>query len=156
MTDGVEAFKLSLLAAFPPRPFHGLVSTHDERGEGTDLRAELSGKRWDEVPVAFIDFNSASLSLMEPEALVFFLPAWLLRSMERLGDESMLSKFTLYFLCPGNEQEGWDEDCIAAMADLFNSDQRDVVGTYLRAVLQVDEPRYWHSYAKHGLRWWRR
>jgi hypothetical protein len=156
MADGFEDFKLTLLAAFPPRPFNGLVSTHDECDEGIALRSELPGKRWDEIPAAFIDFNSGSLCLMEPDALVSFLPAWLLRSMERLGEESVLSEFTLYFLCPGNEEAGWDDDLLAAESGLFNAVQRQVIGDYLHAVLRIDELSNWHPCAEHGLRWWRR
>jgi len=89
MTE-IDTVRQRLIRAFPPRPFGGLVSTHDECDEGIALRQELCGKRWDEVPPEFVDFNSGSLPLLESDALVAFLPAWLLRSMETVGDESVL------------------------------------------------------------------
>src|SRR4051812_35742773 len=123
MTVSFGEFRQRLAVAFPPQPFHGAVSNHDECEDGIALRQELPGKRWDEVPAAFIDFNSGSLPLLEPNAMVAFLPAWLLRSMETVGDNSVLAEFTMYFLCPGNVDEGWDEKRIADRASLFNAAQ---------------------------------
>ena len=66
-------FRARLMHAFPPQPFYGLISTHDECDEGIALRRELPGKRWDEVPGTFVDDNSLSLALLEEQALVAFL-----------------------------------------------------------------------------------
>ena len=117
-------FREKLIRAFPPQPFYGVVSTHHECNEGIALRQELPGRRWDEIPAAFMDFNPGSLPLLEPDGLVAFLPAWLLRSMETFGHHSVLLELTMYFLCPGNEDEGWDEKGIAEMVSLFNVAQR--------------------------------
>jgi hypothetical protein len=101
--------------AFPPRPFYGRVSIHDECDDGIALLKELPGKRWNEIPPAFLEFNSGSLPLLEARALVAFLPAWLLRSMETMGDECVLAEFTMYFLSPGNEHEGQGEKRIVEL-----------------------------------------
>src|SRR5580692_10235429 len=104
----LEKFRAQLIAAFPPQPFHGPIAAC-ECDECSALREELRGKRWDQIPAEFVDFNSGSLSLLEPDALVAFLPAWLWRSMETLGQKTVLAEFTLYFLCPGSDdEEGWD------------------------------------------------
>ena len=152
--QGLEGFRDRLVRAFPPRPFDGVVSRHKECDEGIDLLRELPGKRWDEVPASFIDFNSGSLPLLEPAALQAFLPAWLLRSMETLADESVLAEFTLYFLCPGDEEEGWDVKRIEGRVALFDAAQRTVVREFLEAFLNPGDPDGWHSWATHGLEWW--
>ena len=151
-----QEFREKLLRAFPPQPFHGLVSTHTECDDGIALRHELPGKRWDEIPAEVVDFNSGSLSLLQPAARVAFLPAWLARSMEKLGPqyEGVLADFTMYFLCPGNEDEGWDEIGIARRVSLFDADQRSLVGDFLRSILENDALPYWHGCARHGLKWW--
>jgi hypothetical protein len=116
----LQKFRAQLVAAFPPQPFNGPIATHDGCDECNELRLELRGKSWDQVPDEFIDFNSAAPCLLDPDALVTFLPAWLLRSMETLGTKSVLAEFTLYFLCPGSDdEEGWDETRIAAIVELF-------------------------------------
>jgi hypothetical protein len=156
MAAALEEFRDQLMAAFPPHPFHGLISAHDECDEGIALRRELPGKRWDQVPAEFLDFNSGSLPLFEPDALVTFLPAWLLRSMETLNNKSVLAEFTMYFLCPGSDdEEGWDENRIAATVKLFNSAQRAAVAAFLQSILESPEFSSQRSYAEFGLSWWR-
>jgi len=155
----VEDFRRKLMLAFPPQPFCGLVSDHDECDEGIALLRELPRKRWDEIPTEFIDFNSGSLPLMLPDAVVAFLPAWLMRSVETfggvdLGGEGVLSQFTMYFLCPGDEEDGWDDECIRWRVGLFNSAQRSVIADFLRSIADCDELSGWHAWAEYGLRWW--
>jgi hypothetical protein len=121
---------------FPPLPFDGLVSTHDECDDGIHLRRELSGKRWDELSPEVLFHGSIGLPLLEPSALIAFLPAWLLRSMEtRDVDDPIVLEFTLYFLCPGDEDDGWDEKSIVETVGFFNSGQRDAVADFLRFVV---------------------
>jgi len=79
-----------LTAAFPPQPFHGLVSTHDECDDGIHLRKELPGKRWDELSHDVLFHGSIALALLEPDALVAFLAAWLLRSIETFDRRSIV------------------------------------------------------------------
>jgi hypothetical protein len=154
MIVGFQELRNRLLSAFPPQPFHGLVSTHDECDEGITLRRELPSKRWDEISAQFVDDNSLSLPLLEPNALVAFLPAWLLRSMESIDRDSLVLEFTVYFLTPGNPDEGWDEERIAERVKLFDAAQRRVVGDFLRSIVECNALRYCHAYAEHGLKWW--
>jgi hypothetical protein len=155
-TIDISDFRQKLIRAFPPEPFCGQVSVHDECDEGIALQEELPGKSWAEIPAAFWDSNSGSLPLLERRALVAFLPAWLLRSMETISgeDDSVLAEFTMYFLCPGNEDEGWDEKAIAGLVDLFDSTQRSLVGDFLRMIVKNVALPYWHPYADYGLKWW--
>ncbi|MBN8733464.1 MAG: hypothetical protein J0L64_23215 [Acidobacteria bacterium] len=154
MLPDPEHFRCRLLAAFPPEPFFGEVSTHDECEEGIALRRTLPGQSWDQIPTAFVDLHSGSLPLLEPKALVAFLPAWLLRSSETLSDESVLAEFTMYFLCPGNQHDGWREKDIEELVRLFNPAQRSVVCGFLRPILENEKLRYWHAFARFGLTWW--
>jgi hypothetical protein len=152
----LEKFRAQLIAAFPPQPFLELVSTHDECDEGIAYRQELPGKSWDQVPAEFVDFYSAAPCLLEPDALVAFLPAWLLRSMETLNEGSVLAEFTLYFLCPGgDDEEGWDETRIAATVKLFDDAQRAAVCVFLQSILESPAFSSHRPYAEFGLRWWR-
>lgn len=150
----LEEFRNLLIAAFPPKPFHGLVSTHDECDDGIHLRRELPGKHWDELSNEVLFHGSIALALLEPDALVAFLPAWLLRSMETFDRRSIVLEFTLYFLSPGNEHDGWNEKRIAEIVMLFDIAQRKVVGQFLQSILNDQKMRGLHSHAEFGLRWW--
>jgi hypothetical protein len=144
-----------LVQAFPPQPFYGLVSTHNECDKGIALRRELPGKRWDEVPGTFVDDNSLSLALLEERALVAFLPAWLLRSMEKFDDDNLVLEFTVYFLCPGSSGEYWDDERLAKLIEPFDIAQRTLVGDFLRAILETSDLDSYHDYAEFGLTRWR-
>ena len=150
-----EQYRRKLIDVFPPLPFKGLVSTHDECDDGIHLRRELLGKRWDELSPEVLFHGSIGLSLLEPSALIAFLPAWILRSLETSNlDDPIVLEFTLYFLCPGNEGDGWDESEIANRVALFNSTQRDAVTDFLRFVVNLDNARNWKQRAEFGLAWW--
>ena len=56
-----EEFKANPIHAFPPAPFTGVITNNCRCDECDALRHQLPGKRWDEIPDEFIDFNSASL-----------------------------------------------------------------------------------------------
>jgi hypothetical protein len=136
-------------------PFIGLISTHDECDDGIHLCRELSGKRWDELSPEVLFHGSIGLPLLEPGALIAFLPAWLLRSLESSYlDDPIVLEFTLYFLCPGDEDDGWDEEGIGERIGLFNSVQRDAVVDLLRFVVNWAEGQDWKRRAELGLSWW--
>ena len=150
----LDKWRDSLLRAFPPNRFTGVVSIHGECDDGIALLGELPGKSWDQISSIFVHENSLSLPLLEPDALVAFLPAWLLRSMEKFDSENLILEFTVYFLSPGSEDGGWDEARISETVGLFDADQRTLVGDFLRTILDNPELRGCHQYALHGLEWW--
>jgi hypothetical protein len=152
---GIREYRRKLIDAFPPLPFSGLISTDDECDDGIHLRRELSGKQWDELSPEVLFHGSVGLPLLEPAALIAYLPAWLLRSMETSDlDDLIVLEFTLYFLCPGNEDEGWNEKSIAERISFFNSGQRGAVADLLRFVLNWAEGRDWKRRAEFGLSRW--
>ena len=150
-----EQYRRKLIDVFPPLPFEGLVSIHDECDDGIHLRRELSGKRWDELSPEVLFHGSIALPLLESDALVAFLPAWLLRSIETSDeDDPIVLEFTLYFLCPGNEDDGWDEQRFADLIRLFNSAQRAAVADFLRFVVNWVDYGDWKGRAEFGLTRW--
>ena len=154
-TLSLDEFRDRLVQTFPPRPFCGLVSTHDECDDGIELRRELPGKRWDEVPGTFIDDNSLSLPLLKERALVAFLPAWLLRSMEKFDRDNLVLEFTAYFLCAGFSSEHWDDERLTKLVEPFDIAQRTLVGDFLQAILEKSDLDCYHDYAAFGLTRWR-
>jgi len=118
------------------------------------LQKGLAGIGWEQVPASFVDFNSGSLPLMEPGALVQFVPAWLLRSLDTLSDESVVAEFTMYFFCPGNADEGWDQARITELVALFDPAQRSLIAEFLRGIAESKMLDNWHPFAEYGLKWW--
>jgi len=152
--ESIEDFRQRLIRAFPPQPYYGLVSTHDECEDGIYLRRELPGKRWDELSPKVLFHGSIALPLLESDALVAFLPAWLLSSMQTFSPDNIVLEFTLYFLSPGSPDEGWDENRIAETLAAFNAAQRTVIGDLLRSILDCEAMEFWHPFAEQGLKSW--
>jgi len=129
--------------AFPAVAFSGLVSTHHECDDGLALRKELWGKSWDEVPLRFVDSNSLLLNLLQPDALVAFLPAWLSRSLDMLDDRyNELVFFTVALLCPRRKRG--TEELAEPPQEGFDKKQRRVIFDFLRLVRDSDA----HSFNK--------
>jgi hypothetical protein len=149
-TKQLGEYRRKLIDAFPLLPFEGLVSTH---------------KRWDELSPEVVFHGSIGLPLLEPSALIAFLPAWLLRSLETSDlDDPIVMEFTLYLLCPGDfvpkdhfvqkdRDDGWHDESIAERVGFFNSGQRDAVAHFLRFVNWA-EVQDWERRAEFGLRLW--
>ena len=68
--------------------------------------------------------------------------------------DPMVLEFTLYFLCPGSEDEGWDQQMVAETVSRFNSSQRAVVCDFLHFVADHHEKESWHKRAGFGLKRW--
>lgn len=125
--------------AFAPLPFTGVVSTHEECDEGIALRRELWGKSWDDVPTLFVDSNPLSLHLLEPEALVAFVPAWMSRSLDMLDHKyNDVVCFTQSFLCPKSRagQVG-----LVHPRGLFEKRQRRLIFDFLQLIEGGDDRR---------------
>lgn len=74
--------------------------------------------------------------------------------MQDIRENSVVLEFTLYFLCPGNEDEGWDQKSLAERVALFDSAQKRIIEDFLRAISRDDALSSWHPYAESGLKWW--
>ncbi len=145
--DPRDAFRHDLTNAFPPVPFRGLVSTHDCCNDGLALRRELPRRRWDEVPKGFVDANSLGLPLLEPDALVAFLPAWLARAIDRLDEDNLVTEFTVYFLY-------FPADRGAEVVTLFDEAQRRVICAFLNRVSGSGAQERLHRNSENALAKW--
>ncbi len=73
---GSEAIVQNLIGVFPRRIVEGPVTPHD-CPECLELRGQLTGTTWPDVPLEFIRDHPDVLPLLSPEAYLTFLPAWL-------------------------------------------------------------------------------
>ncbi len=71
-----EAIVERLIGVFPRRIVEGPVAPHD-CVECLELRGQLTGTTWLDVPLEFIRDHPDVLPLLSPEAYLTFLPAWL-------------------------------------------------------------------------------
>jgi hypothetical protein len=102
----VTLLRHAIATAFPSAVlFQGAVTPADDEqwaeeiDEDLDLRDNLKGRAWKDVPDEIIDRNAGGLPLLTPAAFAAFLPAWLMRSLDRLDDENEVRELTVYQFC---------------------------------------------------------
>jgi hypothetical protein len=98
----LEQLREQIREAFQPSRFYGSVTTCDCQ-ECVDLRTALSSKRWDELPIPFLD-HTCSPTLLTAEAFQAFVPAYMLRALDHLTGERAVLEFTVYSLCPADQE----------------------------------------------------
>lgn len=112
MTDSIQAALDELLTAFPPQPIE--TERMFERwgvgyGNSQAFRTDARGKRWDELPVSFLEFHHDALLFMNPGAVSDVIPAYLAAALRRDPGLDMLPAFLLSVLNRSVERERFDE-----------------------------------------------
>ncbi len=69
---------------------------------------------------ARVDDETCSPMLLTPRATAVFLPAWLLRALDQLPAQGIVTEFTVYSLCPYNIDDGSEERMIASPHATFS------------------------------------
>jgi hypothetical protein len=158
----VTALWRAIQAAFPPTVFQGAVTPADEEqwaeeiDDDLDLRDNLRGRTWKEVPDEIIDRQAGGLPLLTPEAFAAFLPAWLVRSLDRLDAENEVREFTVYQFCrlgrPSEPQELALLDAhTLARFDQLNTAQVTVLCEFLSLAGMRERDRYIRESAQEAL-----
>jgi hypothetical protein len=120
--DG-EAIVEELIGVFPRTIVDGPVAPHD-CPECQELRAQLTGTTWLDVPCDFVREHPDVLPLLSPEAYLAFLPAWLRQGV--LEPEGEVAGMLLVNLACDPDPTG------------FTLEQRDAVVEVARFIVQND------------------
>jgi hypothetical protein len=111
----------AILRAFPDVVFDGQITPHD--GEWPDdlpenaiyegqviygdemlLYEGLNGHKWSDIPRQFIQGMATDFVLLTSEALVAFIAAWLMRSLENRTSKNEVREHFIYMLSPDREE----------------------------------------------------
>lgn len=132
----------AILRAFPDVVFDGQITPHD--GEWPDevteetaiyegqviygdemlLHEGLKGNKWSDIPREFIQGMAIDFVLLTSEALVAFIAAWLMRSLENLtGKNDVRTHFINMFSHDRDE----DKDFTISLLRAFNPEQLAVL-----------------------------
>jgi hypothetical protein len=127
----------------------------EEIDDDLDLRDNLHARRWDDVATEVIDRQASGLPLLTPEAFAAFLPAWHMRSLERLDRDNLVREFTVYEFCPVEVRPAH----IGALLDekqhakrpLLNREQRKVVLDFLALVSEHERCQFLRASSESAL-----
>jgi hypothetical protein len=147
LTRCADTLREMLYSSFPPAVYHGSITSIDNdpfpeeiyNGENildeeADLYDNLKGKQWTDISDEVIARNEQGYLFLTDEAFAEFLPAWLLRSLDNLGDENRIREYLIYTFGPkaGSFSYPW------GIANL-NKQQRRTLRSFLESFL-VYEP----------------
>jgi hypothetical protein len=140
-SERLAALRDSVQRVFPPVVYQGQVTRFDgewlpeltEENALLDddkfLYEALLGRQWTEVPKDFIYAMAGDFVLLTDEALVAFLPAWIMCSFENITGENRVRDTFVYSFSP--EEQPPLRDALLSRLRALNPDQRSLVRSLL-------------------------
>ncbi len=113
--------------------------------ECVGLHQDFAEKKWNEVNEEIIEKNYDNLPLFSPEAFHYFLPAYLLYTLENF--ESDVAEFTLYSIAPDKhwkDKNGEVNDYHKRRFEPFDDAQMNVIHKML--LLYQENPDYYNEF----------
>lgn len=141
MSELEETVRASIARAFarakPPPDEQIVVAEPREDPECAEIAEAFQGKHWEDVSAAVIQHHADSLPLLTPLAFRYYLPAYMLASLESPRDDFYpddILSFLLFDLVPPRRR--------SARAQLFSADERRAIAAYLKLVAQRREAEW--------------
>jgi len=120
------------------RPAEDLIALH-QCPECDALRAAFAHESWDAMSDDLIERNELALPLLSPDAFAYFLPAYLLYSLDHLSCTAGVTEMTVYAVSPSAganaNLENWTQERIAP----FTDQQARVIDRFLELAERDEE-----------------
>lgn len=129
-----EQLRSQIVEAFKPaqQPKAEEISNERHCDECRGLAKALRNRKWYEVPPEIVDANHDKLPLLSPIAFRYFLPAYMLRSLDAPGGSTW--QFTFYALTPKGT------DWLLPNVELLTKSQMEAIIAFLDfQTLEFDE-----------------
>jgi hypothetical protein len=152
----------AILRAFPDVVFDGQITPHDGAwphepteedaiyGDEMVLYEGLKGNKWSDIPRHFIQGMATDFVLLTSEALVAFIAAWLMCSLENLTGENDVRKYFIYTF--GRKDETQNKDFTISLLRAFNPDQFAVLRLLLTEFSQSESSSFVRDYAHNAVK----
>lgn len=140
--EKLEKLKQRILTAFDDVPYpEGLIAPH-ECDECYEIRKTFAGSDWKTIDPKVLEENFGIISLFSSQAFHYFLPAYLIYSLNRFSEKDNTTlEFTVYAITPGKEAVENRFDYWRERFEEFNSEQMSCIYEFLDFVRQ-DESHY--------------
>ncbi len=147
----IDRLRQRIVKAFSsvPRPSKENIARHEcEKCE--ELRNVFAPLSWDSIDRETLETYHGKLPLFTPQAFHYFLPAYLLQSLQGFNDDNIVCEFTIIFLCPTVENEAVEEWWLERMKQ-FTPEQKDVIAIFLKLAIINRKLRSYRDLAEFGL-----
>jgi hypothetical protein len=133
----------SIESAFADVPYPGddRIADHRDCPECDDMREHFRGTTWRGHTVAELQQYQSVLPLFTPEALQYFLPAFMLMSLKAWREADDIPFSILYMCLPSDSSEdaGLHQHRMERF-EIFTIRQREAIAAYLREWAGSDSP----------------
>jgi len=152
----LESVREAIRAAFPSIPFVG-PATNCQCDECRSIDDELRKRRWTDVSASLLD-STCSPTLLTPAAMQAFVPAYMLRALDRLYEgHDVVVEFTTYSLSPHSiedeEKNEYQKNKLIECYSLMTPNQVRAVRMFLECVANRAPDAEWlHQFIEPALR----
>ena len=141
--ERVTILRDGIRRAFPTVPHTGNITRHDgawlpELTEENAIHDDdkfvyeaLKGRNWTDVPKRFLHEEPDGFVLLTEEALVAYLAAWLMCSLDDIDSENKVREFVVYSFSPSPDLLGSNTNFIVSRVQALSPAQRSVVRSLL-------------------------
>jgi hypothetical protein len=134
MEQSVDLLKRQIREAFrdvPPPVKPGLDAMH--YGEGGAVIWDANGRSWEELlqDRYFLAYHAPSLPLLSPSEFRFFLPAYLIASLDDPELATDIEEFTLFNLTPSTSDDKDGDVWLLRRIELLDRAQREAIRAFL-------------------------
>ena len=135
----LEALKQKIFKSFETVPYpKGTIAPH-ECDECREVRKTFINQNWKTISPEVLEENHGKLPLFSAEAFRYFLPAYLIHSLDNFGENcDTTCEFTIYALTPSNKSIKTELDYWQNKFSEFNLEQMSCIYEFLDFV-RIDE-----------------
>jgi len=148
----------AILRAFPDVVFDGQITPHDGEwpdevteetaiyegqviyGDEMFLYEGLKGHKWSDIPREFLYGMTDDYLLLTSEALVAFIAAWLMCSLDNLAGENHVRDLFIYTFSPNRDEQS--RDFTISLLRAFNREQLAVLRLLLAEFSKSESLKY--------------
>ncbi len=128
-------------AAFAQVPYPGddNIADHQNCPECDDVRAFFRGRSWRELLIDELYGPPAAINLFSAEALRYFLPGFMLASLEHWKEADLIPDWILYSWLPPEAGETEAKRHRIERQSIFSPIQKAAIAAYLREYAAYDQ-----------------
>lgn len=157
----IAPLRRAIQRAFPAERYTGCVTRHDgawlpelteENAIHDDdkfLYEALKGQKWTDVPREFLYAMPDGFVLLTEQALVAFLAAWLMTSLENMEGENLVREYLVYAFSPSGVTP--NTDFIIGELRALNTEQRSVIRLVLAEFAQREPSDFIRKHASNAV-----
>jgi hypothetical protein len=153
MVDSAASVSDKICAAFAATPYPGdeniAVDQTGHDPECNEIATAFAGKRWTQITPEILREFSQSLPLLTSPAFRYFLPAYMIGTIDPQVDLSGARDFVVFNLTPPGARTGWQADLFRARAELFTTEERDAIRSFLE-LMEQQKRAEWESEGRHA------